>query len=88
MSDTPRTDAIMALVRKISDYLPYEQRVALREGAENGIAELERELAEARRDAARYRWLRECPNTKDWARLGDMWPNQLDAAIDAAMGEK
>lgn len=49
---------------------------------------LEKELAEAQKDAARYRWLRTHPLT-----MGDgtyvVWkPDTLDAAIDAAMAQE
>ena len=88
MSDTPRTDV---------------------EAEENGLnrvvsadfaRQLERELAEARRDAERYRWLRDeaihfvCHDGTDspWVVLGksayECAPTcggELDAAIDAAM---
>jgi len=47
--------------------------------------ECERELAEARRDAARYRWLRDSePEVVD-AALMDREPGEWDAAIDAAI---
>ena len=50
MSDTPRTAAIMAMVRALDRHeLGHEHRIAMREGAECGIAQLELELAEARR---------------------------------------
>ena len=50
MSDTPRTHAIMAMVRKLDrEALSHEYRIAMREGVECGIEQLERELAEARR---------------------------------------
>jgi hypothetical protein len=48
------------------------------------IERLRARLAEAERDAARYRWLRLDPRTLDAVGVvGDA----LDAAIDAAMGE-
>lgn len=101
VSDTPRTHAIMAMVRKLDrEALSHEYRIAMREGVECGIEQLERELAEARRDAERYRWLRDeaihfvCHDGTDspWVVLGksayECAPTcggELDAAIDAAM---
>lgn len=46
------------------------------------IERLERELAEAQRDARRYRWLREPLVTGGYVAEGA----EADAAIDAAMG--
>lgn len=47
-SDTPRTDAIMRLVRDAEHELDREREYAMLEAAQNGIEQLERELAEAR----------------------------------------
>ena len=44
MSETPRTDAIMHLVNRMVDATG-ERFFALREGAQNGISAIERELA-------------------------------------------
>ena len=70
----------------VSDYAAIEARLAeaIAEGnhwkdayAED-VSKLDARLAEAERDAARYRWLRDCSN-------GEVdWPNsEWDAAIDA-----
>jgi hypothetical protein len=48
---------------------------------------LRRELAEAQRDAERYRWLKDSePEVVDTALL-DKEPSEWDTAIDAAMAE-
>lgn len=62
------------------------------------IAELRAQLAECQKDAARYRWLREQKTARtlidggfrtSWEFRRFIEPNELDAAIDAAMkGEK
>ena len=51
------------------------------------LARLSRELAEARRDAARYRWLRDKSPAKWKIDVGDLpvFKFDLNAAIDAAM---
>jgi len=45
------------------------------------------ELAEARKDAERYRWLRQPPQYMGWV-LGDFQAEFIDTEIDAAMAEK
>jgi hypothetical protein len=50
---------------------------------ENG--RLRRELAEAQRDAARYRWLRNIATAGDWVEIGATDAETTDAAIDAAI---
>jgi hypothetical protein len=71
-------------------------------GLENRIKELETELAEAKKDQARYQWLRDKANSvKNFAPLVFMtddkctptWRNvlhnsALDCAIDAAIASK
>lgn len=53
------------------------------------IRELEAENAALRRDAERYQWLKHAPDEREWLKLGNLLPDQLDAAIDAAMkGQK
>lgn len=57
------------------------------------IEELERELAEARKDAERYRWLRDEDNWGDdtgnrWAILGELTHGEFDNWIDAAMRQE
>ena len=53
---------------------------------------LKAELAEAKRDAERYRWLRECGEEYCDLRIfdsrGNINPDSLDAAIDAAIKGK
>jgi predicted 3-demethylubiquinone-9 3-methyltransferase (glyoxalase superfamily) len=58
----------------------------VREAADE-IERLQRELAEARRDAERYRWLRDKSPAKWTIDVGDLplFKFDLDAAIDAAM---
>ena len=54
------------------------------------IARLEAENKELRRDALRYRWLRDCSH-KTWVNFQKQWlrtSEQCDAAIDAAMERK
>ena len=58
------------------------------------IERLRARLAEAERDAARYRWVREHPlmSDEEWAEAERQGfrllpPEKMDAAIDAAMGE-
>lgn len=82
MSDTPRTDSIIAL-----EYHYPNDLVQL-------AKTLERELAECARDAERYRWLREQCEKGDLviARCGtwelESWfSDDPDAAIDAAQGK-
>ena len=95
MSDTPRTDA---------EALKWGPR----EGVKNITVptyfaeDLERELAEARRDAERYRWLRDCNAWRSdrsitvqerhyvggrYSGMSAIHSEHLDAAIDAAMQE-
>ena len=56
-----------------------------------GVAHLKAENEALRRDAERYRWLRyeAPPDIGDMASVMDSHdPSELDAAIDAAMGDK
>ena len=99
MSETPRTDAIMHLVNRMVDATG-EKFFALREGAENGIAALERELIgarrerdEARKDAGRLDYmLLNLSGTALWSVLGEMSDtsdlNEFRASIDAVMEKK
>ena len=57
------------------------------------IAQLEQENAELRKDAERYRWLRNDDNWGDdadhrWEVLGEKSCKDFDALIDATMGAK
>ena len=89
MSDTPRTDAESCwLFEGLSEVVTADCARGL-----------ERELAEAKRDAERYRWLRSrhykggmlgvWRETKDGVAIVDGWLSgaDLDKAIDAAMKE-
>jgi hypothetical protein len=82
MSDTPRTDWLNA------DYR--EAAIAnLWATAEDRITELERENAELRKDAERYRWLKDSPWDEDLTRVIQFHLNaKFDTAIDAAMEKK
>jgi hypothetical protein len=88
MSDTPRTDAL----RRDLGVDPMEADTEVEELAR----QLERELAETKLDAGRYRWLREqCTGNgkltvamvKEWELLP--WSgDDPDAAIDEAIKEQ
>ena len=48
---------------------------------------LQKQLAEAQRDAERYRWMRDKETSEGWDIIGRSGtPDQIDAAIDAAKG--
>lgn len=54
------------------------------------VSQLERELAEAKKDAERYRWLRDDERGRSLSVSSLEWKNNAelsDAAIDAAMKE-
>ena len=52
------------------------------------ILELTAQLAEARRDAERYLWMRDKETREGWDIIGRSGtPDQIDAAIDTAKGE-
>ena len=83
MSDTPRTDFVA-------------HAFAWANGAKDKIVQLERELAEAKKDAERYRWLRDntCKSSlyehcgiEGYGTEVMISGEVLDAAIDAAMKE-
>lgn len=82
MSDTPRTDAAEHNMGSVVEpHYVVDVEVA---------RDLERELAGARKDAERYRWLRERhENTvmDIYNSIPAMKPELLDAEIDAAMKE-
>ena len=50
------------------------------------IDRLRARLAEAERDAARYRWLRNTATTSDWCDLGGLTAERTDEEIDKALG--
>jgi hypothetical protein len=79
MSDTPRTDAL---------HFGYKDDIGMQRHELLDLAlALERELAEAKKDAERYRWLRdEAQNTMKQQRAW-LASNELDDNIDAAMKE-
>ena len=59
-----------------------------RDAALSDLARLRAELEGARRDAARYRWLRDAANAyrDEWNSFGPYSaPSEIDAAIDAAI---
>jgi len=87
MSDTPRTDAERTDDYYCSGYVP-----------EEFARQLERELAEAKKDAERYRWLRdnsynvqigvyELVNRDGRQQRAWLAGNELDDVIDAATKE-
>lgn len=49
------------------------------------LSTLRQQLAEAVRDAKRYRWLRRIDSFAEWNRVGHYAADALDAAIDAAI---
>jgi hypothetical protein len=79
MSNTPRTDVAQHNMGSVAEpHYVVDVEVA---------HDLERELAEARKDAERYRWLRdEAQNTMKQQRAW-LASNELDDNIDAAMKE-
>jgi len=81
MSDTPRTD-------EINGRIQYNTHCYVEMA--NFARQLERELQEARKDAERYRWLRDVGNDT-WIPLGKRpgvsFTHETDAAIDAARKE-
>jgi hypothetical protein len=90
MSDTPRTDIAQHNMGSVAEP-HYVVDVEVAQG-------LERELAEAKKNAERYRWLRDhAQNTLigvyEWVerdgrqQMAWLASNELDAAIDAAMKE-
>ena len=86
MSDTPRTDFV-AHATGDSEW----DRSINRFGRMQSHAQiLERELAEAQKDAERYRWLRDDERGRSLSVSSLEWKNNAelsDAAIDAAMKE-
>lgn len=102
--DNPFLRAAIEKITRLNRELAEEQAAldimtGYRESADEMNAKLQRELAEARRDAERYRWLRQ--DTSDWwasgicEQLGSMGDiagrltnDHLDAAIDAAMAKE
>lgn len=83
MPEIPNPDEVVA----------YTQFVSTARQAAGRIEELEHELAEARRDAERYRWLRNNSLTLWVAKAADhkYWysvlGDELDAELDAEMKE-
>lgn len=61
---------------------------------ENQLADSDRDnvslrarLAEAERDAARYRWLRNTATTSDWCNLGGLTAERTEEEIDRAIAD-
>lgn len=79
---------VVPMVRHILD----EYESAAISGRDARIAELERELEEARKDAERYQWLCGFSSVSmpelTWGRRAGIPKNKLDAAIDAAIKEQ
>ncbi len=73
--------AQMAEMRQAMDELHVKHGRSMR-----GIEQLEARLAEAERDAARYRWLRNTATTSDWCDLGGLTAERTDEEIDKALG--
>lgn len=89
-SDTPRTDAIMRLVRDAEHELDREREYAMLEAAQNGIEQLERELAEARaeRNAAIARSMSnamEAQAHEDRARMAEAECERLRDALQVCL---
>lgn len=92
MSDTPRTDAMIfkaGLVAEVCLVTPAGYARTL----ERELAALRAELAAAKRDAERYRWLRDDAPVSE-IEINDMimldpakTDENFDAAIDEATGE-
>ena len=88
MSSTPRTDAAAIGFARI--LVDHDRHTTTELVEANFARHLERELAAARKDAERYRWLRQ------WSGRTDDFPvlaepktgEEMDAAIDKAMEAK
>jgi chromosome segregation ATPase len=68
-----------------------QQLSALVQALDAKAAELEQQLEQARRDAERYRWLRDKAREVDWAQIGSMpadKPAAIDAEIDSAIASQ
>jgi hypothetical protein len=76
---------------RISRSVEYSVPVADHAAAAARIAELEHQLEQARKDAERYRWLRDKAREVDWAQIGSMpadKPAAIDAEIDSAIASQ
>lgn len=74
--------SLMALHYKACEYDPFAEReTAFRLAIREVLAERD----ELRKDAERYRWLRDSPDSEPVVRL---FRREWDAAIDAAMKEQ
>jgi len=80
-------DALKAVIQHMSKEL--STAVHLNDEQARRVYKAERELAECRKDAERYRWLRELPNADSLnvQYIGADLDNVIDAAIDNAMAE-
>lgn len=45
------------------------------------------QLAESKRDAERYRWLRDKATTSDWKQLSELTPDRTEEEIDDALSQ-
>ena len=80
-----REDALTEIIRSLERQLELSQAEA--QGANRTVGELAAELAEVRKDAARYKWLREKPDRLYDDRALGWNSEQMDTAIDAALEE-
>lgn len=74
----------------MKDTVTYPLSAITGDEEESRIDQLERELAEAKKDAERYRWLRDDERGRSLSVSSLEWKNNAelsDAAIDAAMKE-
>lgn len=84
--NTPRTDAIAAKQRNINAFELVEVYNLMLEHAR----QLERENAELRKDAERYRWIRTAGawESEIGMQILSESPEKFDAAVDAAKDSK
>lgn len=61
---------------------------ALIDGERTELERLRAEVAALRKDAERYRWLRDIATDSDWEFISDQVADNTDAAIDVAMREQ
>jgi hypothetical protein len=81
-------DALQAVIQHMSKEL--SDAVHLNDEQAQRVYTAERELAECRKDAERYRWLRELPNADSLnvQYIGADLDNVIDAAIDSAIKDQ
>ena len=67
----------------------HTMQCAINKADSQRILELTSRLAEAQKNEKRYLWMRDKETSEGWDIIGRSGtPDQIDAAIDAAMGEK